>query len=294
MRVTNKMMSQTVLNNLTTNLNRLQKLQDQMSSGHVISRPSDDPVIASRVMALNSTMKQHDQYERNINDAIGWLETTDKALGSLNDALQRVRELTIKGSNSSLSATDRNALAQEVEQLFGNVVQIANTSYANRYIFAGTKTTAAPFSQTGAYSGNSGPDGQMNWEVSQGVNITINIDGNDAFINPEIFDMLNDIKSDMLSGNINQLSTTELARLDAAIENTLNCRAEIGAKSNRLEMALNRSGEETLNYQSLQSKLNDIDIAKVITEFKMQENVYQSALMTSTRIIQPSLVNFLS
>lgn len=305
MRVTNNMISRTVLNNLSADLSRLQKTQDQMSSGQVVSRPSDDPVVTARVMTLDSVMAQHDQYDRNMNDAQAWLETTDKALGSLTSALQRARTLTIAGANDSLSSTDRNALAQEIDQLTGNVVQIANTSYANRYIFAGTKTTTVPFDSSGNYV--AGNTGTLDWEVSQGVKITVNIDGNNAFnptsITPitsdgssRIFNMLHDLKAALTNGtsaDIANLSGKILGNLDSAIDNTLNLRAEVGAKSNRLQMALNQSAAETLNYKELKSKLNDVDMVKAITDFNMQESVYQAALNTAAQIIQPSLLNFL-
>ncbi len=294
MRVTNKMIAQTVLNNLGTGLSRLQKLQDQMSSGYMVSRPSDNPVVATRVMTMNSVMKQHEQYERNVDDAIGWLEATDKALGNLTDALQRARELALYGANGTLSSTDRSALAQEVEQLTASVVQIANTSYAGRYIFAGTMTTTSPFAEVPPGSGivvYSGNNGQLEWEVGQGVTVNININGRDAFIDSDVFASLNDLRTNLQSSGT--FDTTILSRLDSAIDSTLNLRASMGAKNNRLEMALNRYSMEKINYEQLLSKLNDVDIAKIYTDFKMQEAVYQSALNTGARILQPTLLDFL-
>lgn len=380
MRVTNKMVANTVLTNLSADLRRLQKLQDQTSSGHVVSKPSDDPVIGTRVMTLDTVMKQHDQYDRNMDDALGWMQTTETALGSLTDALQRARELTVYGANGTLSKTDREALAKEVEQLTGNVVQIANTSYANRYVFAGTKTTTSPFDANGNYSAcstvpvvaepvgtgdgttavfnlaqkpvssspppsltvggvaytlvpsppstvptdqqysidyssgkitfgvapaalqpivadysyyDSSTEGKMDWEVSQGVPMTVNIGGFNAFVNPDVFSILNNIKSNLVAGNTDNLSNSMLSKLDTAIDNTLNFRATLGAKCNRLEMAQNQSSSESIDYEQLLSKLNDVDMAKVYTDFKMQEAVYQSALNTGAKIIQPSLLDFL-
>lgn len=381
MRVTNKMIANTVLTNLSADLRRMQKLQDQTSSGHVVSKPSDDPVIGARVMTLDSVMKQHDQYDRNMDDALGWMQTTETALGSLTDALQRVRELTVYGANGgALSQTDREALAKEVEQLTGNIVQIANTSYANRYVFAGTKTTTAPFDANGNYSAgstvvvsgeavgtgdgatavfnltqkpvssspqpsltvggvaytlvpsppstvpadqqysidystgkitfgaapaalqpivanysyyDSSTEGKMDWEVSQGVPMTVNIGGINAFVNPDVFSILNNIKSNLVDGNTDNLSNNMLSKLDTAIDNTLNSRAALGAKCNRLEMAQKQSSSESIDYEKLLSKLNDVDMAKVYTDFKMQEAVYQSALNTGAKILQPSLLDFL-
>lgn len=304
MRVTNKMLSMTVLNNLGTNLNRLQRFQDQMSSGQIISRPSDDPVIGARVLTLNSVIRQHEQYDRNTDDALSWLETSEKALGSLTDVLQRIRELTISGANGALSPTDREAIAKEVGQLAGNAMQIANTSFANRYIFAGTKTIEAPFAEVPPGSGTitySGNTGKLEWEISQGITITVNFDGGEAFNpaipgiagDPSIFSLLKEINNNLMSGNTSQLSGPNLGQLDKVIDHVLNLRASAGARSNRLEMAQDRFAGETINYKALKSKLNDVDLARLVTEFKMQENVYQAALSTSARIIQPSLVDFL-
>lgn len=296
MRVTNRMIAQTVLNNLGTNLNRLQKQQDQMSSLQVVSKTSDDPVIATRVVTLNSVLKQHDQYERNVGDALGWIETTERTLGGVNDVLQRARELAVAGGNDTLDQTERNAIAMEIEQIFDNVVQLANTTFANRYIFGGTKTTTAPFAESPPGSGTvvySGDTGQLNWEVSQGVAMTVNIDGQAAFVTPGIFTTLNDLKTHLQSGDTASVRDTDLVNLDSAIDAVLNLRASLGAKANRLDMAKIQAGGERIDYEALMSKLNDVDLAKLVTDFKMQENVYQAALNVGARIIQPSLVDFL-
>lgn len=293
MRVTNKMIAQTVLNNLGTNLKRLQKLQDQMSSLQVVSRMSDDPAVATRVVTLNSILSQSEQYERGIDDAAGWLETTENALGNVTDALQRARELAVYGANGALDQTDRDAIAAEIEQIFDSVVQLANTSYAGRYIFAGTKTTETPFDSDGNYSGNSGAGGQLNWEISQGVTMTVNIDGEAAFIDTGVFSALRDLKTHLRSGDIEAIGGADLAALDSAIDGVLNLRASLGAKTKRVEVIKDLTWDEKLNYEELKSSLNDIDLAKAVTEFKMQENAYHAALNVGARIILPSLVDFL-
>jgi len=293
MRVTNRMIAQTVLNNLGINMNKLQKQQDQMSSLHVVARTSDDPVIATRVLTLNSVLKQHDQYERNIGDALGWVQTTENTLGNLNDVLQRARELAVYGANGTLDQAGREAIAMEIEQIFDNVAQLANTSYAGRYIFGGTMTATRPFDSAGGYSGNSGADGRMDWEISQGMTMTVNIDGEVAFSNTGIFTTLDNLKTHLQSGDIVSIGGADLAGLDTAINDVLNLRASLGAKANRLETAQKQAGDEKINYEALVSKLNDVDLARLVTDFKLQENVYQAALDVGARILKPTLVDFL-
>jgi len=303
-RVTNKMIANTVLYNLSANLKRMQKLQDQMSTGNVISKPSDDPVIATRVLTLNSVMSQHDQYYTNMDDAIGWMEAADAALDSLCDALDLAKEKAVYGANDTLSQTDRDAIAEEIEQLTGNIIQIANTSFGGRYIFSGTKTNTTPYDDNGNYYGNSGVDGKLYWEVSQGVTIAINVDGDEVFnpstvspITPDgshtFFNVLHDLQTALRNSDSDSLSGVILSNLDKLKDNVLNVRAAVGAKCQRLEMAQKQSANETTNYEELLSKLNDVDIAVIYTDFKMQETVYRSALNAGANIMQYSLLDFL-
>jgi len=285
------MIANTVLNNLAANLKRLEKQQNQMSTGQIVSKPSDNPAVATRVLNLNSVMMQHEQYDRNMSDAQAWLETTDNALGNLGDVLQEVRGLAVQGASDTLTQSDRDTIVKNLEQIKANIVQIANTTFADRYIFAGTKTPVAPFAADGSYGGN---DGQLNWEVSPGVTIAVNIDGVDAFIDTGVFTALDNLIGNLQAGDTAQVSSSSLAELDTAINGILNLRAAVGAKSNRMETALSQSSSESINYEELLSKLNDVDMAKLVIDLEMQSNVYEAALSTAAKIIQPSLVNFLS
>ncbi|MBC7346629.1 MAG: flagellar hook-associated protein FlgL, partial [Clostridia bacterium] len=80
MRVTNRMLATTVLHNLEANLERLMKLQNQMSSGKLVSRPSDNPMVLSRIMSLRTALAEQEQYTRNMEDARGFLDASEGAL----------------------------------------------------------------------------------------------------------------------------------------------------------------------------------------------------------------------
>ena len=181
MRVTNKMLVNTVLQNLNRNLSILQRSQDQMSSGKVVSRPSDDPIRVTQALTIRSTFTEQEQHIKNMKDAKSWLDFCDTALDNANEILQRARELAVYGANDTLPQQSREAIAQEVDQLIDHLIQVANSSYAGRYIFAGTKTTDLPFQRMGdsvVYTGN---NESLQWEVSPGVTIDINLDGEKAF-----------------------------------------------------------------------------------------------------------------
>ena len=148
MRITNKMMTNSVLTNINVNLHRLDKSQTQLSSGQRINKSSDDPAATAQLMAAKSALQSQEQYRNNMEDAMGWLDATDVALASANEVLQRARELAVYGSNGTLPAQSMAALADEVDNLVGEMMQVANTNYAGRFIFGGSKTTQPPFEVT--------------------------------------------------------------------------------------------------------------------------------------------------
>lgn len=303
MRVTNKTLVNTFLSNLNRNLNNMSKYQDQLSSGKEIRRPSDDPYAVTRSMELHSAINRNDQYLRNIEDSIGWLDTTDTALGQITDSLQRIRELMISSTSGTKAQTDIDANRLEIEQRIQEIVQTGNTMFDGKYIFAGNKTTDAPFEfDTAAAPGKidfaSADTGQIVREISPNVVLDINITASrmmkDSATNLDLPETLYDIVENLKSGgDLSQVSGKLLGDITTHIDNLLSCRGEVGAKANRMESAKYKNEEETFNMTEIMSKIEDIDLAEKVMEYKVMESVYNASLMTNSKILQPSLVDFL-
>src|SRR5690554_2869801 len=107
MRITNKVLNDNFLRNLSKNLNKMQKYQNQLSSGKEVSRPSDNPLLVAKIMSMDNNILQNEQYNSNISDTIGWVKTQDTALGDATGTLQRIKDLIIYGANGTLSDADR-------------------------------------------------------------------------------------------------------------------------------------------------------------------------------------------
>lgn len=118
----------------------LATLQKKIATGKELTRPSDDPVAVSNVLALRSNNKGLEQFEKNINDGLSWMEITDTTMVSMNTILQRGRELAIQGDSDTLSETERAYIAEEVEQLTRQMISLANSRYKGDYIFSGSHT----------------------------------------------------------------------------------------------------------------------------------------------------------
>ncbi|WP_040209379.1 flagellar hook-associated protein FlgL [Neobacillus jeddahensis] len=292
-RVTQSMLTQNLLFNLSRTNKAMEKYQDQASSGKKVNKPSDDPVSAVRGMFYRSSLNEIDQYKRNADDGLSWMESTDSALDEVTSVLQRVRELTVQGQNGTNNPEDRTAIAEEIKQLSNHLGEIANTQIAGKYIFAGTDVKNPPYNtETNQFTNAN--EGMLELQVGQNSNVQINVLGTDVFNNSKvgsIFTVLNDIAANFAS---TEPSTNDhLAELDSQMDNILKERAELGARTNRMELSVSRLEGLELSTTSLLTKEEDVDIAKVIMDLKAQENVQTAALSVGARIIQPSLVDFL-
>lgn len=140
MRITNTMMIANTVRNLNNNAARLSKAQEQMSSQLKVKLASDDPVIASRAIKYRSYVSKVEQYQENVEDALSWQEVTDSALSDLGDVIAQLQEYTGQAATDTLSDTDRQAIKANVALLKEQVIQIMNSTYADRYIFGGYVT----------------------------------------------------------------------------------------------------------------------------------------------------------
>lgn len=101
MRVTNQMMSRNVVNNIQTNMSKLDKTNDKLSKGTKINTPGDDPTGAVKSMAYKTTLNEINKFANNAQNAKNFLNYTDVALGQVGDVIQRVRELTVQATTET-------------------------------------------------------------------------------------------------------------------------------------------------------------------------------------------------
>jgi len=143
-RVTPSMLSARYITNSRRNLTNMQRLQNQLSTGKEISRPSDNPYKVSRTMQLYSEIDANKQFKENIKDMSNWLDATDTALDQANNVLARVRELQVKAGNGTFDAGEHLALQVEIKEKINQLGDILNSNFDGAYIFGGSKSTSKP------------------------------------------------------------------------------------------------------------------------------------------------------
>lgn len=246
-------------------------------------------------MRYRSELSAGEQYAKNVDSALSWLEYTDTVLDQFGSILQRARQLAVQGANDSNPNTALDSIASEIDQLFEQLINVGNSNFNGKYIFNGEMTDIAPYSDTAPMNDDT-DTGAIRYEIGVGVLIQINITGNDVFGSSaetdNAFRVLSQLSNALRAGDTAQVSQL-IGAIDTRMDKLLEQRANLGAKYNRLELAANRLSDTEINVQKLLAKTEDADMAEVITLLKMQENVYQASLAAGARLITPSLVNFL-
>ncbi|TML96656.1 MAG: flagellar hook-associated protein 3 [Actinobacteria bacterium] len=301
-RVTNNTMARTLLGDITSLTSRIARTQESISSGRQLTAPSDDPLGTQRSLGLRSAVEGAQQHQRNIDEATGWLETTDDALSDAASVINRARELTVQGASDSLGPDQRQAIALEIDQLIEAVKESANATFQGTYVFSGAATTTAPYA-AGSNVFGADPSGTVARTIGPGVSVKINTNANDIFgsgapaaPDGKLISTLQSIsahlKTDTPAAH-DALRNGDLADLSANLDTLSQARATVGAVMSRLDSAKNRLADVELTTTKLLSETEDTDLAKAVLDLTNQQNVYQAALRSGASIIQPSLLDFL-
>lgn len=329
-RVTTSMLTNNYLDGMNKNLSNLQTINNQLTTGKEISRPSDNPYKVARTMQLYSSIDANKQYNENIKDTLNWLDTTDTALGQVTTVFQRIRELMVSAGNAAYGTQERESINNEVKERVGELGQILNTTFDGRYIFGGTKVASKPINvdkeaadgQILKYSDKDGNPvkyddlndelksqlgANLTTEVSQGVTIDYNVtaqslmqfqDGNESI---DAMKLLSDIVSNLGADEstadgkkkVDEVTTNNLSDIDKVINNLLKIRSEVGAKQNRMESAQSQNEDSNYNMTDILSKTEDIDWTQKTIEYYMARTVYQASLQVSAQILPATLLDYL-
>jgi flagellar hook-associated protein 3 FlgL len=282
MRISNLMTQRATVRDLQDDLSKVQETMRRASSGRSINQPSDNPYGASLALQLNGELDGLAQYQSNVSDGTAWLNASQAALTSINDVVQRARELVVGAANDAGGQAGRSAAAAEIDQLVASLKQEANVKYAGRYVFSGTATDTEPY-----------PAGSVD---RFGGDVSSLLGNGQSAADNRLLDTLRDISDDLRGGtsaNADNLRGTDLQRLDANLDQLNGIVADVGARTNRLTAASSRLMSLQQNTTGLLSQTQDADYAQTLTDYSTQSAAYNAALQMGARIIQNSLLDFL-
>jgi flagellar hook-associated protein 3 FlgL len=188
MRVADKMNHNQVLNNIGRNRNDLARLQNQAATQKRITKPSDDPLGAARIMESRTEIQGLNQYEKNILSAKAFIEFSEQSLGEVGELLIRAKELAIQQASDGASGPEtRQMVAQEIKQIFQQMVNVGNRKFGDRFMFGGYNTLEAPFDLDGNYRGD---DAEIEVPIDKSAKMAMNIPGSKVFLGRPVGDMI--------------------------------------------------------------------------------------------------------
>ena len=144
MRITNVMITNTMLGNINRNQRRANTFLNQLATGMRINTPSENPLMATRHIRLENNLNQISQHRRNVDHAISWTEITEHAVRDLVDVTRRLEDLLTR-ADSLETLPDRKVLAQEINSLLEEKRNVMNRNVGGRYVFSGLRTNNPPF-----------------------------------------------------------------------------------------------------------------------------------------------------
>jgi flagellar hook-associated protein 3 FlgL len=304
MRITQQMTAQTLLTNINSAMTQLDNTQQELSTGKKINQPSDDPYGTSLALQLNNQLSNLTSYSNNVTDGTGWAQAGNAALTDITNSVQRIRELVVEASNGTQSQTDMSASADEVNQLIDQIKQDANSQYNGQYIFSGSATGTAPY-QAGSNDAYAGDTGQVTRTIGPGTTLAVNANlssvlgtGQTTSGQPagdgQLLNTLRNIAGDMQSGNSSALGGTDLSQLDTNLNSLTGLTANVGATTDRLQMAATRIQSLQTSDTTTLSNTQDADMAQTEVNFSTQQAALTAALQAGAKVVQQSLMDFLS
>ena len=291
-RVTQRMLTDGSLANLQRNLGQLAALQEQLSTGRVINRPSDNPTGTTAAMRIRTSVSDQGQYARNAQDGLGWLTQVDSTLDGVTIAVRRARDLALQGANTgAMGQQARDALAIEIDGVREQLLGQANASYLERPVFGGVTAAGRAYDDTGNWVGVAG---SVNRRVADDVVVQVDVDGRTVFGDgaSSVFAELDALATALRAGDTAGI-TASIDVLRTRENTVTGVRAAAGTRYQRIEQSAQAADDAKMSLENNLSSIENADLADTTVHLKLQEVAYQAALAATSRVMQPSLLDFL-
>ena len=323
MRITNASMVRSHLYDTQNNLTNMSKINQQISTGKVINTVSDDPHKAIKIMNINNEIKYTEKYNYNIDESVGWMNTTDGALDNVGNLLGEIKETILKVGNGTYSQNEMKSLNEDMNEKIKQLADTLNSTHGGKYLFGGSSVDDAPITVI------ENPDGTVKLEfskdkngqtipntddlkadISSGINIDYNIsvgeilnikdwNGNTVNLLDEI-NNLSTLMNDIANGDEQTAAKAKetllndtKGKIDTLFDHVVNERTSLGVRVSTAEKIKELNDEDILNIQDVLSKTQDTDVVEKFIELKSAEMIYQASIQVGAKLIQPTILDYI-
>lgn len=297
MRISDSMKFRQVVANMQTSQRGMSDVQQQVSSGKRIQKPSDDPNAAAVIMQTRADLRGIEQFERNIGQAISRIEREESVLNQLGDALNRALQLAVSQADDTSNATTRQQVKYEIDNLLGFVVGLGNTPWGESFLFGGHQSDVAPFDPANPLAPRTPAelaklDQPHLVEVSPGQRVPSNHNGKEIFLDSRALQAIRDL-SNALGADDAPAIRASMDTLTFATQRVQDHLGDVGGRYNHLEITQERLKMANLSTTSLRSELEDVDVAKSMVDLMARQSSLQASFMATSRILSLNLTDYL-
>ena len=267
----------------------------QVASGQRVNVPGDDPAAAAGLVRNAEQTAEADQFRRTVASMSGEMQNADSALNSVVTALRRAISLGVQGANGTVNASDRAALANEVQGIFSQLVSLANLSYQGKFVFAGTATQTTPYlldaaSPSGVrYEGN---DGINRVTVGDQLTVKNNLPGSQMFsaTGADVFQALQDLVTNLKAGTNIDAAVNEVSTVYQYVNaqrvfygNTLN---QLNSQERSLDSHMTQLAQQ-------QNTLVGTDLSRVLSDLVNAQTSREATLGAIARTQEGNLFDYI-
>lgn len=293
MRVTENIIYSTYIHDIIKHQRELFKLHEQLASGKAVNSLSDDPVNAGRILRSKSTLSAFDQYERNSNTGLTYLNIAESTLDRGKSIAMRVKEIAIGEATGTAGSASRENAAFEVGQLYDEMIALGNHTYQGNYMFGGYESGTEPFSSVGVYSGDTA---EYAIQVGQDKTLAIGINGGKVFKGVggdiDVIQAIDDLKTALNADDTAGIQAA-VDDMDTSFEQISLAVSDIGGRISRLNATLEGIESSRLNVRAALSGIEDADITQVISDLTRRQTALEAAIASASKIFSLSIFNYI-
>ena len=293
---------------------RLATYTAQLTSGQAIVNAGDDPSGTASILNFQASIDQNSQYMSQIDSATGFLQNTSSIATTVNTNVTQLMELAQEGMSGTQSATSQAAIANQVDSINTNMVNLANTQVQGKYIFAGSATTTQPFTAgastdpvTGlpvaagtVYNGN---NTTVDVKVGASATTPTNMPGDTLFMGgpaatqqgtaTDLFAVTQSLSTALKAGNTADIQTAynDLKAISGNINGAI---TQLGAWESGIADLKTNLTSLNANLTTVQNSVQSVNYASVITQFTQATNAQEATLATMAKVNAKSLFDYLA
>jgi len=308
-RTPNPINSSQMLLDLQRSKERYSNYATQLTTGKAIVNLGDDPAGSAAILNFQASIDQNRQFMSQIDSATGFLQNSETVATSVQTQVTRLMELAQNGMNGTQSSVSRGAIASEVDGIFTNLVNLANTKVQGKYIFAGTNTTTVPFDSATAPAGSpnsityNGNNATINFTVGASATSATNIAGDTLFLggaapaayggNLDLFNATKSLSQALTAGNTAAIQTayTNLQAISAHLNDSI---THLGGLQNGIDNIKTSLADINTNLKAVQDTVEGVDYPSAITGFTRESTAQSATLSVMARISSKSLFDYLA